>query len=215
MPPQLYKVSKASAILGVSKEALRKWDSEGRVKAIRIPGGMRLYDITQISETLVAGEKNKKGNRVILYARVSSSKQRDDLERQKQYLKDNLPDKYSGSEVVIVADIGSGLNFKRPGLLQVLGSVKERAVSGIVVASRDGLARFGVELIEWLCTQYNTEIVVLDHHDSTPEEELGTDLMSIVQVYCCRWNGKQRYAKKHNQDIQNQAQTDSRTEKKT
>ena len=79
MPPQLYKVSKASAILGVSKEALRKWDSEGRVKAIRIPGGMRLYDITQISETLVAGEKNKKGNRVILYARVSSSKQLDDL----------------------------------------------------------------------------------------------------------------------------------------
>jgi predicted site-specific integrase-resolvase len=70
------------------------------------------------------------------------------------------------------------------------------------VASRDRLARFGFELIEWLCKEFGTELLVLDTEDTTPETELGKDLMSIVQVYCCRWNGKRRYTKKENQSIE-------------
>ena len=66
-------------------------------------------------------------------------------------------------------------------------------VRSIVVASKDRLARFGFELIQWMCTECGTEIVVLDSSDGAPEEELGKDLMAIVQVYCCRWNGRRRY----------------------
>jgi predicted site-specific integrase-resolvase len=64
------------------------------------------------------------------------------------------------------------------------------------VASKDRLARFGVELIEWICNQYGTKILVLDSNNKTQEIELSEDIMSILQVYCCRWNGKRRYKNK-------------------
>ncbi len=210
--PLLYKISDACRILGVKQGILRKWDADGQIKSIRTPGGMRLFDIASIDTSSVLKAKEKEDPVVVLYSRVSSSKQKDDLERQREYLQSNLPDEYSRCKLDHVQDIGSGLNFKRPGLLQVLGRVKSGGVSTIVVASRDRLARFGFELIEWLCTEFGTKLVVLDPEDSTPESELGKDLMSIVQVYCCRWNGKRRYAKRASSSVEAQAQANNRAE---
>lgn len=205
-----YKTSEACKILGVKEGILRKWDSQGKIKTIRTPGGIRLFDITSVDPTTnLFAIREKKEPIAIFYSRVSSSKQKDDLERQKQFLKDNYADKYPRFQEI--TDVGSGLNFKRSGLLRVLGLVKEGNVSAVVVASKDRLARFGFELIEWLCREYGTETVVLDNQDSTPEEELGNDLMSIVQVYCCRWNGKRRYKAK-NKGNEAKAETNATTE---
>lgn len=199
----LYKISEAANILGVKPGILRTWDERGLIKTIRTPGGTRLFDISSLTPDK---QFNRTERKVILYSRVSSAKQKDDLERQKEYIRSNLPDKYSGATVDNISDIGSGINFKRSGLLQILGRVKEGKVSTIVVASRDRLARFGFELIEWLCNEYETKILVLDSEDTTPESELGKDLMAIVQVYCCRWNGKRRYKAK---DKINEIETES------
>ena len=192
-----YKISEACNILGVKEGVLRKWADTGKLNSIRTPGGMRLFDLASINPKLKTKEKNLN----ILYSRVSSHKQKDDLQRQKEYLRGNIPDKYSRCQFDDISDIGSGLNFKRQGLLQILGLVKEGKVSTIIVASRDRMARFGFELIEWLCNEFGTELLVLDNEDSTPETELSKDLMSIVQIYCCRWNGKRRYKTK-NKDSQ-------------
>lgn len=205
-----YKISEASNILGVKPGVLRTWDERGLIKTIRTPGGTRLFDISSLTPDK---QFNRKERSVILYSRVSSVKQKDDLERQKNYIKNNLPDKYSKSQIDNISDIASGINFKRPGLLQILGRVKQGEVSTIIVASRDRLARFGFELIEWLCTEYETKILVLDTEDTTPESELGKDLMAIVQVYCCRWNGKRRYKSKEKID-EIEAESNKRTESK-
>jgi predicted site-specific integrase-resolvase len=61
------------------------------------------------------------------------------------------------------------------------------------VASKDRMARFGFDLIEWICSEYGTTIVVLDDENTTQTEELGKDLLSIIQIYCCKWNGSRRY----------------------
>lgn len=191
-----YKTSDACKILGIKEGILRKWDSEGKIKTLRTPGGIRLFDITSIDpSTNLSAIKEKKDPIAIFYSRVSSAKQKDDLERQKEYIKNSCAEQYPRFQEI--TDIGSGINYKRTGLLRVLGLVKEGNVSHLVVASKDRLARFGLELIEWLCTQYGTKVVVLNTEDTTPEEELGTDLMSIVQVYCCRWNGRRRYKTKN------------------
>lgn len=208
-----YKISDACKILGVKEGILRKWDSQGKIKTIRTPGGIRLFDITSVDpSTNLFAIREKKEPIAIFYSRVSSSKQKDDLERQKQFLKDNYADKYPRFQEI--TDVGSGLNFKRTGLLRVLGLVKEGNISAVVVASKDRLARFGFELIEWLCKEYGTETVVLNNQDSTPEEELGNDLMSIVQVYCCRWNGKRRYKTK-NKSNEVEIETNSSTKEET
>lgn len=193
-----YKISEACNILGVKEGILRKWDSQGKIKTIRTPGGIRLFDITSVDASInLTAVKQKTHPFAIFYSRVSSAKQNDDLNRQKQYIKDTCSDQYTRYQEI--TDIGSGINYKRPGLLRLLGLVKEGNVSHVVVASKDRLARFGYDLIEWMCTSFGTKIVVLDNQDTTPEEELGTDLMSIVQVYCCRWNGRRRY-KTNNKD---------------
>jgi predicted site-specific integrase-resolvase len=202
-----YKIAEACEIFGVKEGILRRWDKEGHIKTIRTPGGMRLFDISSIDQTTLSKKIKKEEPVVILYSRVSSRKQNDDLVRQQEYLRNNIPDKYSRATVDEISDIGSGINFKRPGLLQILGRVKEGEISTIIVASRDRLARFGVELIEWMCAQYATKILVLDSEDSTPESELGKDLMAIVQVYCCRWNGRRRYSK--NKDKSTEVETSS------
>jgi putative resolvase len=163
---------------------------------------MHLYDISSLDPSLNT-KTNANDNLVtILYSRVSSHKQKNDLDRQQEYLRSNLPNEHSRSEKIEISDIGSGINFKRPGLLRILRLVKEGKVSSVVVASRDRMARFGFELIEWMCKEFGTKILVLDNEDTTPESELGKDLMSIVQVYCCRWNGQRRYQNR----IKNQSQ---------
>lgn len=207
----LLKISAAARELGVSKSVLREWDKAGKIETVRSPGGMRLFDIANIAPAAVAKTCARRDRSVVLYARVSSSKQQDDLEQQQQYLRDNLPDKYSKTIQIPVSDIGSGLNFKRPGLLRVLELVKEGRVSAVVVASRDRMARFAFELIEWLCFQYKTALVVLEPDNLAPDAELGKDLMAIVQVYCGRWNGKQR----RNANKTNKAQLSQQSEEES
>jgi predicted site-specific integrase-resolvase len=211
--PRFYKISEACKVLGLSQSILRRWDKEGLIETIRTPGNIRLFDISSIHPNANVSSYQKKEDRVnIFYSRVSSAKQKDDLERQKECLRSHYADQYLQYEEI--TDIGSGINFKRPGLLRILGLVKQGKVSTLVVASRDRLARFGVELIEWICNEFGTKIMVHDSKDTTPETELGNDLMAIVQVYCCRWNGKRRYNSKNKTQSQEiETSTHTRTEK--
>jgi excisionase family DNA binding protein len=182
--------TKASKFLGVHPNTLRNWVKNNRIDYYRTPTGRYYYYV----ERYLRSKKAPKS--IVLYSRVSSYKQRDDLERQKFYLRQYLSHQQSGLTVLEYSDIASGLNFKRKSLLQILGLVKKGSVSTIVVASKDRLARFGTEIIEWLCNEFGTEIVVLNSENKSRELELSEDLLSIVQVYCCRWNGSRRYKTK-------------------
>jgi predicted site-specific integrase-resolvase len=113
--------------------------------------------------------------KVILYARVSSNKQKDDLINQVKYLEENVKD-YDQ----VITDVGSGLNMKRKGFLKLLRMILNNEVSKIVIAYPDRLVRFGFEIIEEVCKAHNCEIVVLNKEDKTPEQELIEDLISIL-----------------------------------
>lgn len=130
----------------------------------------------------------------LIYIRVSSHKQKDDLERQKEFAKKQFPNHK------IISDIGSGLNFKRPGLKKLIKMVLSGDINQIVISSKDRLCRFGYDLIEWLCNENNTTILVLEKHQGmSKESEFVRDILSIIQVYACKWNGSRRYKSKENQ----------------
>jgi excisionase family DNA binding protein len=204
----MLRIKQASEHLGVKVGTLRKWTNEGRIKFSTTQSGQRVFSIEDLQAT--TGKIQKDRTKVICYCRVSSVKQKNDLVRQCDYIKTNIPDKYSRSECLLFTDVASGLNFKRQGLLRLLERIQQRDVSTVIVASKDRLSRFGYELIEWMCLQYGTEILVLNNKDSAPETELGEDLLAIVQVYCCRWNGKRRYeGNKSNESTQ--IETESNT----
>ena len=161
---------------------LRRYADEGKIKYIKNPAGQRLYDLSSFTGDSMFSE--------ICYCRVSSYKQKDDLERQVTYMRDKYP------KAEIVKDIGSGLNYKRKGLNKVLERLMLGEQLKIVVAYKDRLARFGFELIESLVKQNGGEILVLNQLDHSPEKELTSDLLNIIHVFSCRMHGLRKYGVK-------------------
>jgi len=197
---------KACAFYGVSINTLRQWADSDKVIYKRKPSGHRVYLISSnCSETRKTPLQFYEN---IIYCRVSSNKQKDDLNRQCQF----LLDKYPGSK--IIKDIGSGLNYKRKGLLKLLELSNNKRVNQIIISSKDRLCRFGFELIEWQLLQNNTKILVQDKTDKTPEQEFTEDILSILQVFACRWNGKRKYTIT-NKNKKNQIEVELNTDQVT
>lgn len=186
-------------ILGVADSTLREWADTGKIKSFRTPGGQRRYEIADLFKAPTAITKPKNG---IVYARVSSGKQRDDLDRQVAFLRIKYPDH------IVITDVASGINWKRKGLKTILELANKGDIYEVVVAARDRLCRFAFELIEHILTINNVRITVLDATEMSPEQELSDDLLSIVQIFCCRRNGKRRYTiKAGDADAENQNQS--------
>ncbi len=184
---------KAVERLGLHPNTLRKYADEEKIQVIKNEAGQRLYNV----EAYIRGSAKAT---LICYCRVSSSKQKDDLQRQIQYMQSLYP------EAEVVKDIGSGLNFKRKGLRSLLDRLLRGDKLTLVVACRDRLCRFGFELIQYMVEQNGGKIVVLDQTVHViplwccPQTELTTDLLSIIHVFSCRMHGLRKYSKKIKQD---------------
>jgi predicted site-specific integrase-resolvase len=189
---------KAVEFLGLHPNTLRRYADEGKIKSIKNPAGQRLYDV----ESYIRGDSIR--TPTICYCRVSSSKQRDDLDRQIAYMQSLYP------EAEIIKDIGSGLNFKRKGLRSLLDRLLQGNKFILVVACRDRLARFGFELVQYMVEQNGGQIVVLDKTVHCPQSELTQDLLSILHVFSCRMHGLRKYSKKIKEDL---SEIESCTEK--
>lgn len=90
----------------------------------------------------------------------------------------------------IIKDIGSGINYNKKGLKELITLICKHKVDTIYVLYKDRLARFGFELIEYFAELNDCKIVVLDNEDKTKEQELVEDLMQIITVFSCRLHGQ-------------------------
>jgi len=179
---------KAVELLGLSPNTLRKYADEGKIQRIKNEAQQRLYDV----ESYIRGDSTQEST--VCYCRVSSSKQRDDLERQVTYMRSLYPD------AEIIRDVGSGLNFKRKGLRSLLDRLLRGDKLTLIVACRDRLARFGFELVQYMVEQNGGNIVVLDQTVYCPSSELTQDLLSILHVFSCRMHGLRKYSSYIKQD---------------
>jgi predicted site-specific integrase-resolvase len=187
-------IKKATKMYGITSSAFRKWDREGILKSCRTPGNIRIYDKADIEKTLNINRNGSEKKRYI-YCRVSSEKQRNDLERQEEFLRSMYP------EYDIIKDVGSGINFKRKGLRTILERSIKGLVEEVVVAYKDRLARFGFDIIEFIINKGGGQITVLNNekHKST-EQELSEDLLAIIHVFNCKQMGRRRYCIKEPQN---------------
>ncbi len=191
----------ATAKLGVSLRTLLRWEEAGKIQTIKTPNGQRRYDIDSILNLRPTSKPT------LLYARVSSAAQKANLEKQIEFLLSHYP----GCEVI--KDIGSGLNFKRKGLLTLLERILSGDIGRVVVVNKDRLCRFGFDLIAWLSTRSNCEIIVLNNPlqqsgencPYSPERELLEDFLAIIHVFSFRLWGLRKYKKnvKEDPDLQN------------
>ena len=129
-----------------------------------------------------------KNKLIIGYCRVSSNKQKDDLQRQIENM--DLYLQNLNKEYEIITDIGSGINYSKKGLRELIQKITAGQVEKVVVLYKDRLLRFGYELVEYIANLYGCEIEVIDNTEKTGEQELVEDLVQIVTVFSCRLQGK-------------------------
>ena len=187
----------ASEILGIHYHTVYALAERKEIETIKI-GNRQLYNVSkylQKQKIPIENEVRKK----ICYCRVSSSKQKEDLQRQIEY----MTKKYPNYE--IISDIGSGLNMNREGLKKIIDSGIKGEIEIVVVAYKDRLARFGYELIERIIKEYSNGEVKIENNEEekTPMEELTTDIVSIMNVYVAKMNGLRKYKKMLVDDMKN------------
>lgn len=185
----LITISEASKLLGVSTKTLRRWEKDGKIKSYRTEGLHRRYDVAEL-----LGNKND-SSLTVGYARVSSKDQEPDLLRQKQVLEFYCSQK--GWSFEIISDLGSGLNYRKKGLIRLIKLICSYQVERLVLTHKDRLLRFGSDLIFTLCGHFGTEIVIINRtEDSTFEEDLASDVLEIITVFSARLYGSRSHKNK-------------------
>lgn len=182
-----YSINEFSKILGVSAQTLRNWDANGKLHPHHTStNGYRYYSHEQLNQ--VMNIKPNLNRITIGYCRVSSHKQKDDLERQIENVKTYLIAK--GQPFEIISDIGSGINYKKKGLRELIKRITQNQVDKVVVLYKDRLLRFGFELVEYIASLYNCEIEIMDNTEKSEQRELVEDLVQIITVFSCKLQGK-------------------------
>ena len=186
----------ASNILGVHQRTLYQWDEKGKIETIRTPGGKRLYNVEKFlkgKDSINNEEINENSDRLkIIYIRVSSISQKNDLDRQRKYMQKRYPNHY------LIEDIGSGMNLNKRGIRKIIKLAIEGKIEELVVAYKDRLTRFGYELIEDIIKEYSSgKIIILNKKEEIePEEELVKDMLQIMNIFVAKMNGLRKYKEK-------------------
>ena len=184
-----YSIGEFAKQIGKTIQTLRNWDKKNILKPSHVTqGGTRYYSQEQLNHFLGLKSEKQINKKIIGYCRVSSHKQKDDLERQIENVKTYMYAK--GYQFEIITDIGSGINYNKKGLNQIIDMVTNSEVEKIVVLYKDRFVRFGYELIENLCNKFGTTIEIIDNTEKTEQQELVEDLVQIVTVFSCRLQGK-------------------------
>jgi len=185
----MISIQEAAKLLGVTPKTLRLWEQAGKINAYKTSGGHRRYIISELIS-------NKKDHSLtIAYARVSSHDQKQDLDRQCQVLESYCASK--GFEFELISDLGSGLNYKKKGLVRLIKLICSNQVDRLVITHKDRLLRFGSELIFSLCENFGVEVIIINRtEDSSFEEDLTKDVLEIITVFSARLYGSRSHKNK-------------------
>lgn len=180
-------IGEAADKLGVSVKTVRRWSDADRLRCERTPSGHRRYYTSDIIRMTTKPAKEER--KTLVYGRVSSHDQKDDLVRQTEVLSQFCVAK--GWEYEVIIDLGSGLNYKKKGLKKLLKLILTNQVERIVLTHKDRLLRFGSELVFAMCEEFQTEVVIINKtkEDSTFEAELVRDMIELVTVFSARLYG--------------------------
>lgn len=173
--------------IGITSQTLYNWRKEGKITYKELNKRTFLYDIdTVFGRNLVTTKLS------IAYSRVSNSKQRDDLIRQEESIRDYAIK--NGIKIdEFYKEIASGMNEERKQFNKVIEMVVEGKVNKIYITYKDRLTRFGFSYFENLFKKFNCEIIVLNNtSETTFEQELTQDLISIIHHFSMKMYSNRR-----------------------
>lgn len=193
-----YKPKEFAELIGVSVITLQRWDNDDKLKAFRTPTNRRYYTHEQYLE-YKGIRKECSDRKTVIYARVSTSNQKDDLKNQVEFLR-----QYSNAKGIIVDEIiedyGSGLNYNRKKWNNLIDSCMTNEIGTIIITHKDRFIRFGYDWFERFLSKFNVKIIVVNNESLSPQEELVQDIISILHIFSCRIYGLRKYKKKIRED---------------
>jgi putative resolvase len=180
MMDRLISIGELAELKAVSVDTIRRWEKEGKMKSVRTDGGHRRYRLADFVE--------QKAGKTIAYARVSSHDQKADLDRQDAVLSGYC--QAQGWDYEVIRDLGSGMNYRKKGLVKLITTLLDGEVARLIVTHKDRLLRFGSELIFSICEYHDVEVLILNkREDATFEEDLASDVLEIITVFSARLYG--------------------------
>jgi putative resolvase len=191
-----YKPGEFAKKINRSIGTLRIWDKNGKLPAHRLPSGHRYYTEEDYYKALSL-EQPQIQKKTVIYARVSSAKQKQDLIRQIEALERFcLARGYIIDEVI--EEIGGGLNYTRPQFLRLMAMIENQQIGILVIAFKDRLCRFGFEYFEHFLKSHEGKLIVANAQTWSPPQELIEDLMAVIHSFSCRLYGLRKYKKEIN-----------------
>ena len=193
-----YKPKDFAELLGVSVKTLQRWDRDGILKANRTPTDRRYYTYAQYLQFKGIQTKNDRRD-IVIYARVSTRNQKDDLQNQVDFLK-----QFCNAKGMIVnqciEEFGSGLNDNRKKWNKLFDDVMGNRIKTIIITNQDRFIRFGYDWFEKFCEKFNTKIIIVNNETLSPKEELVQDMIAILDVFRCRLYGLRKYKNQIKED---------------
>lgn len=186
------KSNEVLKLLKISRVTLWKYVKNGKIRTIKQPNGYYLYNADDVYK--IAHLETKRAN--VIYARVSTNKQKQDLSNQIENNIAYLNAKGIGVDK-IYSDIKSGMTLDRKGFIELLDDVMAHKIDAVYIAYKDRLARLSYDLVSKLFGDYGTKIVIINNSESKSlEQELFEDIMQTIHSFSMKMYSKRRIAKK-------------------
>jgi putative resolvase len=177
------KLSQYAKQQGISYRTALRWFRNGTIKGYQAPSGTIIVTIDE--------QTGHQVQKVAIYARVSSSENKSNLESQAERLVAYCTAK--GYQIAkVVKEIGSGVNDSRPKFLSLL---EDQSIGLIVIEHKDRGTRFGFRYIETLLRGQGRSVEVVNHAENGTEDLLA-DLWQIIDSFCARLYGQRRAKRK-------------------
>lgn len=193
-----YKPKEFAELIGVSVKTLQRWDNDNKLKAYRTPTNRRYYTYEQYLKYTGKTDVNDK-RKIVIYTRVSTSNQKEDLKNQVEFLR-----QYANAKGIIVdeviEDYGSGLNYNRKKWNKLIDECMENKVKTIIISHKDRFIRFGYDWFERFLSKFEVSFIIVNNKSLSPQEELVQDIISILHIFSCRIYGLRKYKNKIRKD---------------
>ena len=174
-------IGKVCELLGISLSTAYRWIKSGKlIPEFRTLGNHRRFNLSSIHSQFIPTNNNNK--LTILYSRVSSHDQKQDLITQQSKLL-HFAQSNNYSNIKVISDLGSGLNFKKSGLNHLLQLILTQQIHTLIINHKDRLLRFGSELIFKLCEFYHIKVIILEDKYLSFEETLTHDVIELMTTY--------------------------------
>ena len=186
------KAKEVLKILKISRPTLTKYVKEQKILIKELPNGFYDYDEDSVLKVAkISTERNS-----VIYARVSTPKQKKDLENQIQTITE-YANKNGYKIDGVYSDISSGLDYDRKSFSELLNLILERKVKNVFIKDKDRLTRVSFDLWKNLFKQFNCNLIVVNEtqNNETEEKEIFADIISLLHCFAMRMYSSRRKKK--------------------